>query len=90
MNTERGRVKDKILRRDPRISLCVTDGLRYVTITGKAQLNDDLNVARADLAHLAVRYGWPVGGEIETFMQQQRVTIRFPIEHVVEHGFADD
>ncbi|MBF6589385.1 MAG: PPOX class F420-dependent oxidoreductase, partial [Ktedonobacterales bacterium] len=34
MNTAEGRIKSGNLRRDPRISLCVEDGYRYVTLTG--------------------------------------------------------
>ena len=41
LNTLAGRVKDRHLRRDPRISLCFEDGTDYVTIEGRAELSDD-------------------------------------------------
>ncbi len=92
MNTSRGRVKERILRHDPRVSLCVTDGPRWVTLSGTAYLNDDPLVAQADIAHLAVRYEGPIEGakEVEHFRKEERVTIRVPIEHVIERGFGDD
>ena len=56
MNTRRGRVKDRNLRRDPRCSICVDDGYRYVTIRGSVRLIDDQNMAQADIKRLATRY----------------------------------
>ncbi|HEY7833536.1 MAG TPA: PPOX class F420-dependent oxidoreductase [Ktedonobacterales bacterium] len=87
MNTAAGRLKDKNLRRDPRISICVEDEYRFVTITGRAQLNDDQAVAQADIERLAVRYDGAESArqQMERFSKQQRVTIRLPIEKVVVH-----
>lgn len=41
LNTSRGLLKERNLRRDPRVSLCVEDGLRYVTLEGRAELIED-------------------------------------------------
>ena len=41
LNTSRGLLKERNLRRDPRMSLCVEDGMRYVTLEGRAQLIED-------------------------------------------------
>ncbi len=41
LNASRGLVKERNLRRDPRLSLCVEDGPRYVTLEGRAQLIED-------------------------------------------------
>ena len=89
MNTGVGRVKAGNLRRDPRMSVCVEDGYRYVTITGRAELIDDQEIAQADIAHLAVRYHGEEKGRAMTtdFQRQQRVTIRLAIESVVTNGF---
>jgi PPOX class probable F420-dependent enzyme len=87
MNTAAGRVKHRNLLRDPRASLCVVDGYRWVTISGRVELNDDQSVAQADIKRLAIRYHGPeMGNEMarESFSKQQRVTIRLKIEHVVE------
>lgn len=88
MNTARGRLKDRNLARDPRISICVADGYRYVTCAGTATLNDDRAVTQADIARLAARYHPPeraVAMQAE-FATQERVTIRLRIAHVLENG----
>jgi PPOX class probable F420-dependent enzyme len=41
LNATRGLVKERNLRRDPRMSLCVEDGMRYVTLEGWAELIED-------------------------------------------------
>lgn len=89
MNTADGRVKTRNLRRDSRISFCIEDGYRYVTIAGTARLNDDQAVAQADIAALAHRYHDAAHAEriITNFRKQHRITLRVPIEQVVAHGF---
>jgi len=89
MNTAVGRIKARNLRRDPRCSLCVVDGYRYLTVSGTARLDYDPARSQADIAALAVRYeGEARARQIvdRTFSKQQRVTIRFPIERVVASG----
>ncbi len=90
MNTRRGRVKDRNLRRDPRVSFCVEEGYRYLTITGAARLIEDQETAQQDIRRLAIRYHGPEHGERqsrEQFRKQERVTIRMSIERVDAHGF---
>lgn len=41
LNATRGLLKERNLRRDPRMSLCVEDGMRYVSLEGRAELIDD-------------------------------------------------
>jgi len=88
MNTARGRLKDRNLTRDPRISICVEDGQRFVTLRGTVTLNDDQEVAQADIARLAVRYNGPERAEesLPTFRSQHRITLRMRIEGVLENG----
>jgi PPOX class probable F420-dependent enzyme len=88
MNTARGRVKEWNLRRDPRLSLCVSDGYSYVTITGRATLVEDRATAQADIAALARRYENAEAAEraIREFEKQDRISIIVPIEHAVERG----
>jgi PPOX class probable F420-dependent enzyme len=88
MNTARGRLKERNLRRDPRLSLCVADGYSFVTITGHATLIDDPAVAQADIAALARRYHNAEAAEraILNFQTQDRVTIIVPIERAFERG----
>jgi PPOX class probable F420-dependent enzyme len=92
MNTARGRIKDRNLTRDPRASICVEDGYRFVTIQGCATLIDDQERAQADIAALATRYHGQARAEEmvrEQFSKQERVTIYLSIEKVVAHGFDE-
>lgn len=56
MNTGWGRLKDRNLQHDPRISFCIEDAYRYLTIRGTATLDDDQAHAQADVARIARRY----------------------------------
>lgn len=89
MNTAGGRAKVSNLRRDPRVSVCVEDGYRYVTVTGRARLIEDQERAQADILRLAARYQGPERAPAiaEQFKGQHRITIVVPIERVVAWGF---
>ncbi len=58
-NTEAGRQKERNLRRDQRIALCVEDGYRYVSVNGTVAVIDDQAVAHADIRELTARYADP-------------------------------
>jgi PPOX class probable F420-dependent enzyme len=81
LNTLAGRVKDRQLRRDPRVSLCFEEGTDYVTIEGRAELSDDREKALANIWAMAHRYG---GGE-GSFAMGDRVDITVHIERVIRH-----
>lgn len=81
MNTKVGRAKDRYLRRDPRVSLCFEDGLTWVALRGRVELDDDRNRALADIQRLAVRYG----DDPSDFDGQSRVTVRMKVEKVIRH-----
>lgn len=90
MNTARGRVKDRNLRRDPRLSIAIEDGYRFVTIRGEARLDDDVATAQADIRELAVRYDGEESAERQMrdqFSREERVSIYVPLERVTAHGF---
>ncbi|HZB96564.1 MAG TPA: PPOX class F420-dependent oxidoreductase [Herpetosiphonaceae bacterium] len=89
MNTARGRVKDRNLRRDPRASFCIEDGYRFVTLAGTIELIEDQEIAQADIVRLAMRYHGPEKGKAMApdFAKQQRVTLRLTIRHVITNGF---
>ena len=89
MNTARGRVKDRNLRRDPRASVCIEDGYRFVTLAGTIELIEDQEIAQADIMRLAMRYHGPEKGKAMApdFAKQQRVTLRLTIRHVITNGF---
>jgi hypothetical protein len=50
------RKKDRNLIREPRPSLCIEEGFRFVTPKGIVEIIDDQATARADIAALARRY----------------------------------
>jgi PPOX class probable F420-dependent enzyme len=93
MNTRRGRVKDQNLLRDQRISICVEDEYRYVTVTGKVEINEDNTRGQADIKTLAIRYEGAERAERmvgEAFGNQHRVSLYLTIEKVDAHGFDGD
>ena len=90
MNTAKGRIKFRNMDRSNRISVCVEDGLKFVTLTGTVTFNDDQTVAQADIQRIGRRYDSEedVQDAHETnWKHQQRVTLTMPIERVVTHGF---
>lgn len=90
LNTARGRVKDRNLLRDPRLSLCVEDAYRYVTVHGVATIVDDQTTAQEDIRRLAVRYHGAEKGERmsrESFQNQERVSLRLKIDDLEAYGF---
>lgn len=90
MNTRRGRVKDRNMVADARVSICIEDGYRYLTISGRVELNSDQRVAQRDIHALATRYDGAESADrqmAESFGSQERVTMRLPIERVDAHGF---
>jgi PPOX class probable F420-dependent enzyme len=92
MNTAAGRLKDTLLRRDPRASVCVEDGYRYVTIAGTIQIVDDPATAQEDIRRLAVRYHGEEDGNRqarESFSTQQRMSLYLPIERVLARDFDE-
>ncbi|HVB23204.1 MAG TPA: PPOX class F420-dependent oxidoreductase [Ktedonobacteraceae bacterium] len=87
MNTKKGRIKDRNIRRDSRISICIQEGYNYVTISGIAELDDDPEIGQRDIYRLAVRYNGEATAQRQMageFSKEQRETIRLPITHVIE------
>jgi PPOX class probable F420-dependent enzyme len=92
MNTKRGRIKDQNMVRDPRVSICVEDGQRYVTIAGTVAMIEDQARAQADIKALATRYDGPEEAEAisrDTFSKQERITLILSIDHVIADGFGE-
>ncbi len=89
MNTAVGRLKERNLKRDPRISVCIVDGYKYVTIRGRIELDYDHDRALADITALAVRYYNKEKGEEQgrsVYSKQKRVTIYLSIEEIDVYG----
>ncbi len=91
-NTKRGRGKERNLARDGRVSLCVEDGYRFVSIDGRVvEEIGDQDVARADILRLGVRYDGAVEAARqwqERWSHEQRVTYLMTIERVHAPGFG--
>jgi PPOX class probable F420-dependent enzyme len=81
VNSADGRRWPANLRRDPRISFIVEDGLRYVSARGLVRVEDDQTTAQADIAAMARRYHAddPTHAEeliADRFQRQRRVSFR--------------
>jgi PPOX class probable F420-dependent enzyme len=90
MNTKRGRKKDRNLARDPRASLCIEDGFRYVTLDGALETIEDQATAQADIGALARRYHDADTAEKmarDVFAPQERITLLLHVDRVDVHGF---
>lgn len=81
LNTLAGRIKHRHLLRDPRLSLCFEDGYDYVTLEGRAELDDDPVRGLQVIQDLARRYDDPP----ERFVGQRRITIEMRVERVIRH-----
>jgi PPOX class probable F420-dependent enzyme len=84
LNSREGRVWPTNLRRDPRVSVTIEDGYRWVSVRGTVEVIDTAEVAQADIAEMARRYhaDEPERAEAmvhERFEQQQRVSFRLPL-----------
>ena len=88
-NTARGRVKDHNMRRDQRVSLCIEDEYRYVTLQGRVRIVDDPTISQADIRALAIRYAGPERVEHQArnqFFREQRVSLYLQIDHIIANG----
>jgi PPOX class probable F420-dependent enzyme len=88
MNTRVGRLKERNLRRDPHISICVPDGYRYLTIKGRVEMIDDPQISQRDIYRLSARYHGEEKAkkQMETqFSKEQRVTLRLIPESIQEY-----
>jgi PPOX class probable F420-dependent enzyme len=95
MSTPQESLKHRHLQRDPRMSLCVEDGFRYVTVHGRATLVEEPEAARALYATVGSRYrnavpmpsAPPRDPKVMELLSRERVTIRLSVDHVHSNGF---
>jgi PPOX class probable F420-dependent enzyme len=91
VNSAQGRVKDRNLAADPRMSALVADGYRWIRIDGNAKIDHDQTIAHADIRRLATRYYEDERkveqGMKDNFSKQHRITYRLPIRRVASEGF---
>lgn len=90
LNTTRGLVKERNLRRDPRVAICVEDGMRYVTLRGRAEIIEDRATQEAEVARMAARYNGPRRGAThwQTIAHQERLGIHVRVTGLQTRGFA--
>jgi PPOX class probable F420-dependent enzyme len=91
VNSAEGRIKDRNLAADPRMSVLVEDGYRWLRVDGRARVERDQTIAHADIRRLAARY-YEDERKVEeavrnNFSKQHRITYRLPIRRVASEGF---
>jgi PPOX class probable F420-dependent enzyme len=83
--------KVKNLRRDPRMSFCVGDRTRSVSLSGYVTLSEDQAAVRQDLERLVERYVQDEGirpGVVEAWMRQSQVALHLKPEKVTEFSVS--
>lgn len=91
-NTEVGHRKERDLRRDQRVAICVEDEYRYVTVNGTVRIVNDQATAHADIRLLTARYAAPGTEDAfydRNFRDTPRVSYELTIERLVASGFGD-
>ena len=92
LNSLEGRRWPANLRRDPRISLTIEDGLDYVTLAGLATEEPDPALAQAEIAEMAHRYHDAAEAQAlvaERFSSQSRVRFFVSPTRIETHGEID-
>lgn len=88
-------MKHKHLKHDNRISLCMEEGFSYVTIMGKAELEENPQKARDEYGQLGARYRGamttppptrPPSGKTADLLSRERVGVRVKISKIISQG----
>lgn len=91
LNSAQGRIKDRNLALDPRLSVVIEDEYRWIRIDGRARIEHDQTVAQEDIRRLATRYYRDERKVAEAmrsnFSKQHRITYRVPTSRVAGEGF---
>ena len=88
LNMTRGLLKEKNLRRDPRMAICVEDGPRFVTLSGRADIVEDRAIQEAEVNRMAIRYRGVrlAATHWQTIADSDRLGIHLHVDSVVTHG----
>jgi PPOX class probable F420-dependent enzyme len=97
LSTPEGSLKHQHLLRDTRISVCVEEGFRYLTLSGRAMLVEhESEAARALYQQIGARYmgtapplptDRPIDPKIAALLSRPRVTLRLRVDHIHSNGF---
>lgn len=84
--------KVKNIRRNPRVSLCLEDGSRYVSLTGTAEIIADPDLVRTTGMATLSRYMTPeqmqeMFSRMPPNAMQTRVLIRVKVDKIISWGF---
>ncbi len=91
VNSAEGRIKDRNLASDSRMSVLVEDGYRWIRVDGRAAIQHDQTITHADIRRIATRY-YEDERKVEegmknNFSKQHRITYRLPIRRIASEGF---
>jgi PPOX class probable F420-dependent enzyme len=89
-NTKRGRLKDRNMRRDARVSFCVEDEYRWVAIRGTVEIVDNPEVAKPDMLEITRLYLSEEESQHEyevQYSREPRASVWLTIESVASYGF---
>ena len=91
VNSAQGRIKDRNLAQDPRMSLVVEDEYRWIRIDGRVRIEHDQKITHEDIRRLASRYYQDERKVTEAirnnFSKQHRITYRLPLQRIAGEGF---
>jgi PPOX class probable F420-dependent enzyme len=101
VSTPSGSLKHRHLLRDPRLSVCVEEGFRYVTVSGRVRIEEEPEAARELYGRIGARYrkampSSSVGkgpaprldSKTAELLSRERVTLRLAIERVRSNEFG--
>ncbi len=91
VNSAQGRIKDRNIALDPRISVLVEDDYRWIRIDGRASIEHDQAITHEDIRRIASRYYQDdrkvAAAMRDNFGKQHRITYRLPVLRVASEGF---
>jgi PPOX class probable F420-dependent enzyme len=90
LNMTRGLLKERNLRRDPRLAVCIEEGMRYVTLSGRAEIIEDRALQEAEVNRMAQRYlGRRLGSQRwSVIAQSDRLGVHLHVEKVQARGLG--
>lgn len=95
LSTPEGSLKHRHLAADPRLSVCVEDAFRYVTVSGRVTVEDHgPEAARQLYRRIGARYltastplpGPPGDRRTAELLSRDRVSLRLHVDHVHSSG----